>query len=121
MRLVLPFAALLLAAACGTPTAGVPADPSYASNIQPIFDAHCVSCHGGPSPKAGYSLASRAGAMGNGSDSLPNVVPGNADSSKLYRKVAGVETPQMPLGRPALDSQKLQTIRNWVNKGAKDN
>ncbi len=59
--------------------------------------------------------------MGNGSDTRPNVVAGSADSSKLYRKVAGVETPQMPLGQSPLDTVKQQTIKNWIDKGAKDN
>jgi mono/diheme cytochrome c family protein len=113
--------AVLLAAACKTNPPGVPADPSYASDIQPIFNDNCITCHGSTSPSGAYSLTSYAGATGNGSDAIPNVTPGSADSSKLYRKVTGIETPQMPLGRPALDTVKTATIRNWINRGAKNN
>jgi hypothetical protein len=99
----------------------VPTDPSYANDVQPIFNASCLSCHSGTSPSGGYSLASRAGALGNGSDTVPNVIPNSADSSKLYRRVVGTEAPQMPLGQAPLDTVKTATIRNWIDKGAKDN
>jgi hypothetical protein len=36
-------AVLLLAAACSPE---VPATPTYAKDVQPILDAHCVRCHG---------------------------------------------------------------------------
>ena len=111
---------LLLAVACKTPT-GVPADPSFSTDIQTIFNNHCVACHGNSSPPAGYSLTGHAGATGAGSDTIPNVVPGNADSSKLYRRVTGTETPLMPAGQPALDTLKTATIRNWIDRGAKNN
>ena len=123
MRLFILVPAILILAlpGCTTAPSEVPADPSYATDIQPIFSANCITCHGGASPSGGYSLTSRAGATGPGSDTIPNVVAGSADSSKLYRKVKGIETPQMPLGQPALDTVKTATIRNWINKGAKDN
>jgi hypothetical protein len=120
MRLILLLALVLVGAGCTTGPTSAPADPSYSSDVQPIFGSHCVSCHGGSSPRAGYALTSRAGAMGNGSDSLPNVVPGSADASKLYRVVAGLEPPAMPPGQP-LDAVQQQTIKNWIDKGAKDN
>jgi hypothetical protein len=31
----------------------------YRRDIQPIFDRHCIRCHGGASPKAGLDLAGR--------------------------------------------------------------
>jgi mono/diheme cytochrome c family protein len=112
---------MLAITGCKTAPSEVPGDPSYATNVQPIFDGNCVTCHGGASPSGGYSLASRAGATGNGSDTIPNVVPNSADSSKLYRRVTGDETPQMPIGQSALDTVRTATVRNWINKGAKDN
>jgi mono/diheme cytochrome c family protein len=123
VKLLAPALLILVAAivGCTTTPSAVPADPSYATDIQSVFDNHCITCHGNSSPLAGYSLASRAGALGNGSDTVPNVIPNSADSSRLYRKITGVETPQMPLGQAPLDTTKTATIRNWIDKGAKDN
>jgi mono/diheme cytochrome c family protein len=120
MKLLALLVVTLVIGGCTTQSQ-VPADPAYATDIQTIFNDHCIQCHGSSGPRAGYSLTSHAGAMGTGSDSIPNVIAGSADSSKLYRKVKGIETPQMPLGQPALDTAAIATIRNWINKGAKNN
>lgn len=123
MRLFILVPAILITVlpGCTTTPSEVPADPSYATNVQPIFSGNCISCHGGASPSGGYSLMSRAGAIGPGSDTIPNVIPNSADLSRLYRRITGAELPQMPLGGTPLDTVKIATIRNWINQGAKDN
>ena len=123
MKFVPLAMAMLLPALSGCTTAPseVPADPSYATDVQPIFNGKCITCHGGASPSGGYSLTSRAGAVGGGSDTVPNVVPNNAASSRLYRRISGAETPRMPPGQAPLDTVMTATVRNWIDKGAKDN
>lgn len=112
---------MLALSGCKTAPSEVPADPSYATNVQPIFSGNCIGCHGSASPSGGYSLNSHAGALGSGSDTIPNVIPNRPESSKLYRRIIGTETPLMPLGQAQLDTVKTATIRNWINKGAKEN
>jgi len=123
IRFIVGLASLVLLAwvGCAPGPTEVPNDPSYASDVQPILTDYCISCHAGSSPSGGYALTSRAAALGAGSDTVPNVIPGNADSSKLYRRIMGVETPTMPPGGTTLDTARTATIRNWVNRGAKDN
>jgi|GEM_PF-1366145 len=103
---------------CDSTPSSVPADPSYAADVQTIFGASCITCHGTSSPSGSYSLTSYAGATGPGSDTVPNVAAGSANSSQLYRRLLGNETPQMPLGQPALDTVKTTTVRNWIDNGA---
>jgi hypothetical protein len=43
--LALPFALALVVSALGC-SPEVPAVPTYAKDVQPIFAAHCVRCHG---------------------------------------------------------------------------
>ncbi len=119
--MMVPAMLMLVLLGCTTAPSDVPVDPSYATDVQPIFSANCVTCHGTSSPSGGYSLTSYAGATGPGSDTVPNAIPNSTDSSKLYRRVTGAQPPQMPLGQPALDTAKIATIRNWINKGAKNN
>lgn len=117
MRVLLTVLALaLFVAACQEP---VPAkdDPSYAGDVQPLFNAGCVGCHGGGSPAADYDLTSRAGALGTGSDDTPNVIPGSPEISVLHQRLDDGTMP--PSGR--WDSTKIATVRNWIAKGAKDN
>jgi len=92
-------------------------DPSYATDVRPVFNTNCVSCHSGAAPAGSYDLSSRAGALGDGSDTVPNVVPGDAVSSLLYRRL---DEGTMPPSGP-LDLMDVTTVRNWIDKGAKDN
>ena len=127
------FVAMLLVG-CGSTQAPPAKDPapagtqpavtdiSYAKDIQPIFTQSCMPCHaGGKDAKAGYDLTSHAEVTGSGSNSIPNVIPGNADSSLLYRRLTGAVQPQMPKGRPPLNADQLTTIKKWIDQGAKNN
>lgn len=114
----LAFSALvLLAFGCATPPGGVKEDPSWTDDIQPLFNTSCAACHSGASPAAAYDLSSRAGALGPGTDTVPNVIPGRPDSSELQRRLDDGTMP--PSGR--WDSTRVQTVRNWIAQGAKDN
>jgi len=119
MRTMLVLAAIL-AIGCQK-SEQVKADPSFADDVQPIFTASCVSCHNSTEHAGSYDLTSYSLAMGNGTDSIPNVIAGNADSSLLYRRITGAATPQMPIGGTPLDAMDEATIRNWINQGAKNN
>lgn len=119
--MLVPVILVLVILGCDAAPSGVPVDPSYAADVSTIFGANCIACHGNSSPSGGYSLTSYAGANGTGSDTIPNVIPNNADSSKLYRRMIGTEAPQMPPGQAPLDTAKTATVRNWIDKGAKDN
>jgi hypothetical protein len=125
--LALLFAAMLIAG-CGSqpaaPKSETPANAtvSYAKDIQPIFSQTCMPCHaGGKDAKGSYDLTCYSGAMGNGLDSIPNVIAGNADSSTLYRRVTGTVPPQMPKARPPLNAGQLTAIKKWIDQGAKNN
>jgi hypothetical protein len=127
------FVALLLIGCGGTqtPQAKAPArdttkpapvEVSFAKDIQSIVTANCMPCHsGGKDAKGGYDLTSYSGMMGGGSDSIPNVIPGRADSSLLYLRVTGDVPTQMPIGRPPLDAAHMSTVQRWINQGAKNN
>lgn len=119
--ILVPAFLLLALLGCTTTPSDVPSDPSYSTDIQPIFNSSCITCHSDAAPSGAYSLTGRAGAIGVGSDTVPNVVPNDAASSKLYRRIAGTEAPQMPQGQAPLDTVKTAAIRNWIDKGAKDN
>jgi hypothetical protein len=51
------------------------------------------------------------------------VLPGDAANSYLVKKIEGTQTvgTRMPQGRNALSSITIQNIKNWVDRGAKNN
>ena len=81
---------------------------SFKTDIQPIFDANCVSCHGGTK-----SPDLRDGKSYNALKTLYVTSP--AESSRLYLKMAG----SSHISR-STDNEKLKVL-NWIKQGAKNN
>ncbi len=141
-RRVFVAAFLVLAAAVGfwtcksssstspDPPLPVKDDPSFAADIQTIFTSSCAlsGCHASGSAQGGLVLASGQ-AYGNlvnvastEDAAKKRVLPGDAANSYLILKIEGNQTSgsRMPPTGP-LDSSRIQNIKNWVAKGAKNN
>src|SRR5437899_2526679 len=95
----------------------VPATPlSFEGDIQPLFTAKCLRCHGDKVRKGSLDLSSWAGLL-KGSESGPVVVPGKPDDSLLYQMV---RDGKMPAGKKdKLTKAELETIRRWIAGGAR--
>lgn len=93
---------------------------AYLDVVQPIFDAHCTSCHGDDHLKGGLSLARRATVMSGGKDG-PVIVPGKPQGSELIRRInLPVDDEHfMPAqGKPPLSDHEKQLIEWWIAAGA---
>lgn len=97
-----------------------------------VFTPSCASssCHGGPEPEVGLSLAdgvARANLVDKGSSTKPGwirVVPGAPSSSYLLVSLGRVPGPPpqdgfMPLGTDEpLCAPKIEAIERWIQAGA---
>ncbi|MEE9208608.1 MAG: hypothetical protein V3U67_09635, partial [Gemmatimonadota bacterium] len=115
----------------GTGGGGTVANPAFSADIQPIFNQSCTTsnCHGN-NPNSGNGFLDLR--IGNAHGQLVNVaaigesgtraIPGDAANSYLVIKLEGRQSggASMPLAQPALDSEVIQTIRNWIDQGAAD-
>jgi mono/diheme cytochrome c family protein len=88
---------------------------SFAKDIQPILRANCEACHG-DLKTSGLDLRTRDAAL-KGGDHGVAIVPGSADQSRLYRRVAGLEEPSMPMDG-TLTAQQIASIKIWIDQGA---
>jgi mono/diheme cytochrome c family protein len=92
----------------------------YNRDIRPIFNAKCISCHGGVKKQAGFSLLFREEALGNTRAGRPTIIPGDADGSELMRRLEHPDPEErMPLDSPALSQEEIDKIRLWIDQGAK--
>jgi Protein of unknown function (DUF1553)/Protein of unknown function (DUF1549)/Planctomycete cytochrome C len=79
----------------------------------------CSQCHGPSNAMAKLSLASRE-SMLRGGEKGPAVIPGNAEASPLYRRVAGLDSPAMPMAPvPSLTKDEVALVKAWIDQGAK--
>lgn len=100
---------------------------SFSSNIQPIFNNNCSGCH--PGGGAPFSLESGASygnlvnvtATTGPCAGMPRVKPFHADSSALFKRIAGTCGTQMPIGGSALSAAEQNLIATWINQGANNN
>jgi hypothetical protein len=84
-----------------------------------ILKQKCLQCHGESVQMSGLDLRTPE-SMLKGGASGPAVVPGNAEASLIYRRVAGLEKPAMPLAPlPPLTSQEVEIIKTWIDRGAR--
>jgi cytochrome c553 len=86
--------------------------PLFKSEILPVFEKNCVSCHGPKQKMAGLDLSSFTGMM-NGSSSGPVIAPGKPDHSLLWKMV---ESGQMPQGGKLMPGDK-QLLRTYIEQG----
>jgi hypothetical protein len=91
---------------------------SFAKDIQPILENNCLSCHGDAMQMGKLDLRSRESALQGGARGS-DVIPGDADRSRVYRRVAGLEQPSMPVQGAPLTAGQIAAIKKWIDQGAK--
>ncbi len=102
--------------------AGAPFEQAAASNvfrtqIKPLLEANCVRCHNSQVKRSGFDLSTRE-ALLRGGDTGAVIVPGDAKSSVLYKRISHLEQPGMPFGGQKLPDAAIAQIADWINSGA---
>lgn len=93
-----------------TPTSSV----SFNNDVQPIFAARCVACHGGTN---GLFLDTYENVLKGGVNGAV-IIPSDVDNSRLaYYVYSGY----MPFRSSPLTSIEIQTILDWIALGAPNN
>ena len=93
------------------------AEISFTDHIRPIFERSCWNCHGEASQLSDLDLRTREAAVEGGVRG-PALVPGRAEDSRLYRMLAGLDDPPMPMAGDPLSDAELMAIRTWIDDGA---
>ena len=90
----------------------------FESQVYPIFEQRCQVCHGSVQQLGELRLDSKAVAL-RGGVSGPNIVPGDADQSPMFQRIAGIGTLNaMPLTGERLSEDDIALIKHWIDQGA---
>ena len=87
-------------------------------DVLPIFQMHCVNCHGKARQEAGLDLRTRAARL-RGGESGPALVPGDPGRSLLFSRITSQEMPPLDEIRPPTTAE-VEVLRQWILAGARD-
>lgn len=109
----------VLAAALLVPAqAGTPAKVDFKKDVMPILKKNCIGCHNADDASGDLALDSVKGIQ-KGGESGKLFKAGHADDSLIVKRLLGKGGIRMPKGRDPLKDKEIQTIKTWINKGAK--
>jgi len=91
----------------------------YNSDIKPILNKKCITCHGGVKRQSGFSLLFRADALAKNESGKPAIIPGDPEHSELIRRLK-LKDPEerMPYKHPPLSDAEISLLTRWIKEGA---
>lgn len=95
-------------------------DSFYTVRVAPLFEEHCVSCHGEHRQKADLRLDSLAAAMRGGKHG-PVIATGNWRGSELMARLMlppENEKAMPPSGKPPMSANDVTVVKLWIAAGA---
>lgn len=106
-------------------TSGCSKEVSFAKDIHPILEQHCMECHVKGKEgyqKSGLSMESYADLM-KGTKFGPVIIKDDSVSSTLSRLIGhkADKAINMPHNKQMLPANKVDLINTWIDQGAKNN
>ncbi len=91
----------------------------FAHDIKPVFQKHCITCHGSEKQESGLRL-DLPSFVKQGGDRGAAFVAGKPAESLLFQSITGQgDVSEMPAEGPKLNKAQIALIRRWIDEGAK--
>ncbi len=93
----------------------------FNTQVKPIFNKKCITCHGGVRQQANFSLLfRRLGIGGKINQGKYAIIPGDPDHSEMIRRI-NLNDPEdrMPYHHDPLSKEEKDILYNWIKQGAK--
>jgi len=91
----------------------------FNTQVKPIINKKCITCHGGVKAKAGFSMLFREEAMAPTKSGKPAIIPGDPDGSEFMRRITHKDPEErMPFKHEPLSADEVAIFRKWIKEGA---
>ncbi len=87
-------------------------------DVAPIFAKYCSGCHVSTVKMGSLDIETEQGLKAGGNHGTI-IVPGKPEESRLYLMITGKMKPYMPMDGTKLSAQELDTVKRWIDAGAK--
>ena len=92
----------------------------FSTDVKPILNKHCISCHGGVKKNGGFSVLFEHEAFAVTDSGIPAIIKGKPNQSELIKRVLEHDPElRMPYNRPALSQEEIDVLKKWIKQGAK--
>ncbi len=96
-----------------------PSPVDYNTQVKPILNQKCISCHGGVKKKGGFSLLFREEALSPTESGHPAILPGDAANSELIKRLHSTDPEErMPYKEDPLTKEEISILTRWIDQGA---
>ncbi len=120
--LVLFWSTVRVPVCCAQETSAETVPPvavDFERDVLPIFEVHCLDCHGESGHEADLRLDSMVEALRGGDSGSAAIVPGNSASSHLIERVlSSDESQRMPPAADPLTEAEVSVLRKWIDEAA---
>ncbi len=98
-----------------------PSDPiDYNTEVKPILNKKCITCHGGVKQEAGFSLLFEEEAFAPTKSGKPAIIRFKPEESELIRRLHLTDPEErMPYKHDPLSKEEIKILTTWIKEGAK--
>lgn len=109
----------LISACKPASTDGPTSKVSFATDIRPILEKHCINCHHDGALMGDLKLQSRATAFAARAKG-PVILPGDPENSPLFKSLVlpGADPKAMPPEGHQIPVEQASLIKRWIAEGA---
>ena len=91
----------------------------FSTQVKPILNKRCISCHGGVKQNGGFSVLFREEALDTTESGKYAIIPGDPDHSEMIRRIlANDPEVRMPYKEEPLSKQEIRILTRWIEQGA---
>ena len=91
----------------------------FNTQVKPILNKHCISCHGGVKRNGNFSVLFRHEALDTTESGKLGIIPGDPQHSEMVRRIMSSDPEvRMPYKEEPLSAEEIQTLEQWIEQGA---
>lgn len=95
-------------------------DVDFSTQVKPILNKHCISCHGGVKRSGNFSLLFREEALDTTESGKFGIIPGDPQHSEMIRRITATDPEErMPYKEEPLSQHDTEILKKWIEQGAK--
>lgn len=119
-KVAISLSLILIIVLLGFMIFGQEKEVDFSTQIKPILNKNCISCHGGVKKSGGFSVLFEEEAFAATESGHPAIIPGDPNNSEMIKRLTSSDPElRMPYERSPLTDEEIDLLKAWIKQGAK--